>query len=642
MIPPEFLNELKSRLTLSSVVGRRVKLTKKGREYEGLCPFHNEKTPSFTVNDDKGFCHCFGCGAHADVIQFVMRTEGRDFIEAVEILAEDVGLDMPKASPEERVQAARQASLHQAMEAACVFFTESLRRAAGTAALAYLHGRGLVDETIDQFRLGFAPAGDALRRALPRDVFPDDLLVEAGLLRRRDDGSLSAFFRDRVTFPIMDGRGRVIGFGARTMGNCPPKYLNSPDTPLFRKGEVLFGQAIARGGIERAGMVLGAEGYLDVIVLHQAGFDFAVAPLGTALTEGQLEQMWRLSDQVVLCLDGDGAGARAMKRAMERALPLLRPGRSLEFVSLVSGHDPDSLIRDRGADAMSAALRTRIGTAEMIWQVQRAECWPDTPERLAALERRLFAAAGAITDAYVRRAMLAEFRRRLRVYYRPTPPRLLVGRSKRKFAPAPISGRLAGEWQAALAAAGPVRDWLGRLGIAWGGLDEALGGVGLVRARVAKGRWVGQWDEFGKPELWEPVDDGDKVSLVVIPEWEGAPGGALVDLIAWNPRDGKIASRTGSTAVLGEAAVAEALAIEANGLPHPLAICADIPAWLRRRAGGDPAVMIFDWARAWDVLGGLRQLVAEHEAFAEELYRRLKPPRPKGPEIMFSVGGEND
>src|SRR5947207_8122407 len=335
--PPGFLDELRSRVSLGDLVGRRVRLARQGREQGGLCPFHNEKTPSFYVVEDKGFFHCFGCGAHGDAIGFLMRSDNLDFIEAVERLAGEAGIAVPQQTPQERERAQRQKTLLEALAAAADFYEAQLWSRAGINAREYLTARGLDAETIRRFRLGWAPDDrQALRRALAAD-FPEALLHEAGLLRIPENGGTPYdYFRGRVMFPIGDRAGRVIAFGARTLGDDQPKYLNSPDTPLFEKGRVLYAWAAARTNLARsetgeAPAVIVVEGYMDVIALHRAGFGTAVAPLGTALTEAHLQELWRLSPEPVLCLDGDTAGQRAMLRALHRALPLLQPGRSLRF-----------------------------------------------------------------------------------------------------------------------------------------------------------------------------------------------------------------------------------------------------------------------------------------------------------------------
>lgn len=416
--PPRFLDELRARVSLAEVVGRHMRLIKRGREYIGLCPFHNEKTPSFSVVEDKGFYHCFGCGAHGDVIGFAMQKANLSFPEAVEELARQAGLEVPKQSREEREKSERQATIQGAVEAACAFFEEALHAPPGREARLYLERRGLDLETIRRFRLGYAPDGrDALKRALARH-FPEPLLVEAGLVHRRDGGGDSFdYFRHRVIFPIGDRRGRIIAFGGRVLGEGQPKYLNSPETPLFHKGRVLYGWAQARVAAARpaAGAPPSAivtEGYMDVIALHRAGFPTAVAPLGTALTEVQLEELWRLAPEPVLCFDGDAAGQRAAGRALERALPLLKPGHSLRFATLPAGEDPDTLILRQGVAAMREVLDSARPLAEVLWEVESAHK-AETPEQRAALEHRLEERVRVIADRSVQEHYRSFLRNRL-------------------------------------------------------------------------------------------------------------------------------------------------------------------------------------------------------------------------------------
>ena len=425
---PQFLDDIRSRVALSDVVARRVKLIRRGREHSGLCPFHNEKTPSFTVNDDKAFFHCFGCGAHGDVIGFVMRTEGLSFPEAVEKLAGEAGLQVPVASPEERQRAKAQETLHTVNEAACVWFEKQLRGAAGRHALDYLKGRGLSDETIARFRLGFAPDGrDALKAALTKQGISEALLLESGLIGRPaasdDRGGRATYdrFRGRVMFPIADRGGRVIAFGGRIMGDGQPKYLNSPDTPLFNKGRVLYGLAAAREAIHKTQEAIVVEGYMDVIALHQADIRTAVAPLGTALTEQQIELLWRMAPEPILCFDGDAAGQRAAQRAAERALPLLKPGHSLRFALLPAGDDPDSLVRGGGANAMRDVLGAVRPLVDLIWEMAIAGRPTDTPERRAMVRKDLRDQAARIADRSVQDFYGAEFDARLQAAFgRPT------------------------------------------------------------------------------------------------------------------------------------------------------------------------------------------------------------------------------
>lgn len=413
---PQFLDELRARVSLEDVVGRRVRLVRRGREYVGLSPFQKEKTPSFTVVPDKGFYHDFSSGEHGDVIDFVMKVEGLTFPEAVERLAAEAGMEIPVDSPEEREKDRRRQTLTEAMEAACVQFQRMLRMPEGRAALDYLHGRGLTDATIERFRLGFAPdSRGTIKGALAREGVPEDLMREAGLIRRPDDGRPDFdYFRRRVMFPITDRRGRVIAFGGRILGDGEPKYLNSPESAVFQKRHVLYGLAQALKPARDAGRIVVAEGYMDVISLHQAGFEFAVAPLGTALTEEQLQALWTMVHEPVLCFDGDTAGQKAAMRVADRALPLLKPGTSLRFALLPSGEDPDSLIKARGAAAMDEVLAAALPLSDTVWRMEtQGRPAPATPEERAGLESRLARQALRIGDPTVRSHFLRAFKDRL-------------------------------------------------------------------------------------------------------------------------------------------------------------------------------------------------------------------------------------
>lgn len=420
--PPGFLDELRARLSLSDLVGRKVVLKRRsGSEYAGLCPFHNEKTPSFTVNDKKGFFHCFGCGAHGDAVGFVMKTEGLSFPESVEKLAREVGMPVPRATPAERERVERAATLQQVVELAAAWFQKQLRLPVGRQGLDYLRGRGLSDQTIDDFRLGFAPdSRDGLLAALKRETVPIDKIVEAGLAIRPDDNREPYDrFRGRVMFVINDRRGRAIAFGGRVMGAGEPKYLNSPETPLFHKGANLYCLDRAREAVTKDQPVIVAEGYMDVIALHGAGFTGAVAPLGTALTEGQLGELWKLADEPYLCFDGDNAGRRAAARAAQRALPLLRAGKSLRFLALPTGEDPDSLIRSHGPDAVRRVLDLARPLSDIVWDMATENRPTDTPERRASLQRTVEQQVAEIADPVVRDYYKTEMRSRLGKLRRP-------------------------------------------------------------------------------------------------------------------------------------------------------------------------------------------------------------------------------
>src|ERR1019366_1718779 len=342
-LPAGFLDELRARTPLAAVIGRRVRLARSGRQWKGCCPFHGEKTPSFYVYDDH--FHCFGCGAHGDAVSFVMQSQGAAFPEAVEQLAAEAGMEVPKPSAEAADAERRRLDLHAVLEAATKAFQRRLKLPEGVRALRYLHDRALTDATIDRFALGWSGEGrGALAADLAREGIEPAMLIEAGLMKPAEDGRpASDFFFNRVMFPIRDRRGRVISFGGRVLGDGQPKYLNGPETALFSKRRNLYALDLARAAPGAAVVVV--EGYMDVIALHQAGFTGAVAPLGTALTEEQLEELWRLTPAPVLCFDGDAAGARAAARSADLALPLLAPDRTLRIATLPEGEDPDTLVR---------------------------------------------------------------------------------------------------------------------------------------------------------------------------------------------------------------------------------------------------------------------------------------------------------
>ncbi|MFQ5785834.1 MAG: DNA primase [Alphaproteobacteria bacterium] len=413
--PPQFLDEIRARTSLSEVIGKRVNLVRRGREHVALCPFHKEKTPSFTVNEDKGFFHCFGCGAHGDVIGFVMRADNLSFPEAIEHLARTAGLALPERRPEDRERAKQRASLYEVIEAACVWFEAGLAGGGGKAARDYLAGRDLEADAIAKFRLGWAPdSRHALKRALVAEGVPEGALVDAGLLIAPEGGGAPYDrFRGRIIFPIADRGGRVVGFGGRALGDGTPKYLNSPETPLFHKGALLYGHALAAAPARESGEAIVTEGYMDVIALHRAGFENAVAPLGTALTEIQIRELWRLAPEPVVCFDGDDAGRRAALRAVERSLPLLAPGRSLRFALLPPGEDPDSVIARRGKQALEEALTRARPLIDLLWEMEYAGQPTDTPERRAAIEKRLSEAVRRIADPGVRREYEREVKARL-------------------------------------------------------------------------------------------------------------------------------------------------------------------------------------------------------------------------------------
>lgn len=425
--PTQFLDELRARTGLHDIIGRRVQLRKNGREWTGLCPFHKEKTPSFTVNEDKGFYHCFGCGEHGSAFDFVMKTDGLSFPEAVERLATEAGMQVPQDTPEERRRAERRNTLQDVCERTCRWFERNLRMPEGKAALSYLKDRGLSDDTIARFRLGFAPNGRTmLKGAMMRDGVPEDLLVETGMVIRPPDepGTRNRDpydrFRGRVMFPITDRREQVIAFGGRILGDGEPKYLNSPETPIFHKGAVLYGLGQALPSARKSGSLIVTEGYMDVIALHMAGFENAVAPLGTALTEDHMAVLWRVSNEPVLCFDGDAAGLRAANRAAERCLPVLKFGVGIRFAELPAGEDPDTLVRSRGRHAMQTVLDTALPLSEILWRQESAGKTLRTPEDRAALQKALSAHANRIKDPALRGHFLKAFGDRIWQGNRPS------------------------------------------------------------------------------------------------------------------------------------------------------------------------------------------------------------------------------
>ncbi len=405
-LPPNFLDELRARTPLPALIGRRVRLARSGRQWKGNCPFHGEKTPSFYVYDDH--FHCFGCGVHGDAIGFVMQSQGAGFMEAVEQLATEAGLDVPKPTPEAAEAERERHTLVTVLQAAEAAYIRRLHLPEGRIALDYLRGRGLTDETIERFGLGWSGEGrGALTADLTREGITPEQLVESGLMRRDEEsGRIYDLFFNRVMFPIRDRRGRTISFGGRIMGEGQPKYVNGPETPLFSKRRNLYGLDLAREGVRKGATLIVVEGYMDVIALAQAGFAGAVAPLGTALTEDQMGELWHLSPMPILCFDGDAAGARAAARAAEMALPLLASDRTLKLATLPSGEDPDSLVRRQGRTGFDAVLEAASPLADALFDLLRQAGGDATPELRAAFRTRLEEAAKRIPD----KSLASEYR----------------------------------------------------------------------------------------------------------------------------------------------------------------------------------------------------------------------------------------
>ncbi|UEM14694.1 DNA primase [Bradyrhizobium barranii subsp. barranii] len=421
---PQFLDELRARLSVSEVVGKRVKLKKAGREWKGLSPFQQEKTPSFYVNDQKGFYHDFSSGKHGDIITFVMETDGLPFAEAVERLANMAGLALPAVTPDAARHEQRRRTLHDVMELAAKFFAETLASRVGAKARGYLADRAISPATQVQFRLGYAPPPPerfALKEHLGKLGVSVEDMIETGLLVAGNDIPVPYDrFRDRVMFPITDLRGRVIAFGGRALEkDVPAKYLNSPETPLFHKGDNLYNHQTARKATHDGSALIVVEGYVDVIAMVTAGFAGAVAPLGTALTENQLALLWKMADEPILCFDGDRAGQKAAYRAADLALPFLAPGKSLRFALLPEGQDPDDLARSGGRGAIEDVIAAAKPLAEMIWSRELEGGNFATPERRAALEARVKELSNGIRDEVVRRYYRDDFAERLRRTFAP-------------------------------------------------------------------------------------------------------------------------------------------------------------------------------------------------------------------------------
>ncbi|AZO76290.1 MULTISPECIES: DNA primase [unclassified Bosea (in: a-proteobacteria)] len=422
--PPSVLEEIKARLPVSAVVGKRVRLAKAGREWKGLSPFNAEKTPSFFVNDQKGSFFDFSSGKNGDIFKFVMETEGLSFPEAVEKLASEAGVVLPKVSVEAQVQEEKRKGLHEVVELAARFFEAELQSERGGLARRYLSGRGLEAQARQLFRMGYAPPDRfSLRDHLAGKGVGADAMMETGLLVHGEEIAVPYDrFRDRVMFPIHDARGRVVAFGGRAMSaDVPAKYLNSPETPLFHKGGLLFNHHNARKAAHDTGQVIVVEGYVDVIAMTLAGFPQVVAPLGTALTEDQLGLLWRMAEEPVICLDGDKAGRKAAGRAIDLALPMLEPGKSLSFALLPEGQDPDDLARSGGKQAVAEVIGAAKPLVDMLWAREFEASQLDTPERRAAFERRVKEPLGLIRDEATRRHYRREIDERVGQLFAPAP-----------------------------------------------------------------------------------------------------------------------------------------------------------------------------------------------------------------------------
>ena len=449
------LEEIRRRTDLVQLVGRRVKLVRKGRVMWGCCPFHAEKSPSFKVENERHAYKCFGCGAGGDAFKWLIETEGLSFPESVQKLAAEAGVELPQYSPDDEARELKRKSLYEIVELACQFYESQLREGGGREAREYLKARGLDGAAAKQFRLGYAPNGNnALIEFLKSQNVTQDDMIAAGLARPADDNrGMRDFFYDRLMFPIADARGRIIAFGGRGLSpDAKPKYINSGENALFSKGFNLYNFHIARAAAVKAGTVILAEGYMDVIALVRAGFTHAVAPLGTALTDDQLQLLWRTAPEPILAFDGDAAGLKAAHRAAHLALPHLKAGYSLRFAFLPGGEDPDTLIAKSGAMAMGKILEAALPLSEVLWGAETEGHDFSTPERRAGLEKNLRDIVSQITDGKIADYYRRDFEQKVfdsfkarkpREYARdPGRGRAFADRNKPAYATAGISSAL--------------------------------------------------------------------------------------------------------------------------------------------------------------------------------------------------------
>ena len=412
----KFLDELRSRISIAEIIGEKVKLQKRGREYTGLCPFHHEKTPSFTINESKGFYHCFGCGAHGDIVKFLMEKDGLPFIDAVKKLAARVGMTLPPLSKEHQEAAERRKSLYEIMEIAAAFFEKNLYMPVGARGLDYFRNkRGLSDEIIKKFRLGYASNNNGLKAELASKGVSEQDMTDLGLITSPEDKNRapSDFFRDRVMIPIMDKQNNIIAFGGRILGDGQPKYLNSPETPIFNKRRILYNMNNAREPAYAKKRLIICEGYMDVIALDSFNFNYATAPLGTALTEEQIIEAWKVCSIPTLCFDGDGAGIKAAIRSVDRVLPILRAGYSVNYIFLKEKKDPDELLHTLGAEIFERYLTRAKPLVDILWHKCKMNKDTETPEQKALLEKEVFEEVAKIKDNQIRNYYAQEMKKRI-------------------------------------------------------------------------------------------------------------------------------------------------------------------------------------------------------------------------------------
>ncbi len=446
----KFIDELLSRVPIAEIIGEKVKLQKRGREYMGLCPFHHEKTPSFTINESKGFYHCFGCGAHGNAIGFLMEKEGLPFMDAVKKLAARVGLTVPALSKEHQENIERRKSLYDIMDIAADFFEKNLYMPIGARGLDYFRNkRGLSDETIKKFRLGYAPNNNGLKAELASKGVSEQDMVDLGLITLPEDKAYAPrdFFRDRVMIPIMDKQNNVIAFGGRILGDGQPKYLNSPETPVFNKRRILYNMNNAREPAYAKKRLIICEGYMDVIALDSYNFNYAVAPLGTALTEEQIIEAWKVCPTPTLCFDGDGAGVKAAIRSVDRVLPILRAGYSVNYIFLKEKKDPDELLHSLGPDVFERYLQRAKPLVDILWHKCKMNKETETPEQKALIEKETFEEVAKIKDNQIRNYYMQEMKNRIYftlrrgTQYKNQPSKNESAPAERPFARTPIKKR---------------------------------------------------------------------------------------------------------------------------------------------------------------------------------------------------------
>ena len=394
IIPLEFYTHLRDTIRISDIVKQRLVLSRKGNEYLGICPFHDEKTPSFTVNDAKRFYHCFGCSAHGDVIKFVSETTGISYKEAAIKIANDNGIELPKMSAVQEQKYEEADQIYNILNLATEFFQNNI----DNPTIEYLKKRGVKLNSIKSFSIGFAPGGGLLEKFFREKSIPLKDLLKSGLFGKKEDGRIYEVFSKRIMFPIYNVYNKVVGFGGRALGDAMPKYINSPETLVFKKSEVMYGENVATSQSYKDNYSIIVEGYMDVIALHQAGFKQAVASLGTSVTEKHIQKLWRSADEVIACLDGDNAGIRASGRLINMVLPQVSASKVVSFIEIPKGIDPDDLIKDKGANAFKALLDRRIGLSEMIWKLEFNGKSFRTAESKALLEKKLNEYSSQIQD----------------------------------------------------------------------------------------------------------------------------------------------------------------------------------------------------------------------------------------------------